>query len=130
MSIAEKIQSAGVVGAGGAGFPAHVKASSRVDTVIANGAECEPLIHKDYELMVRHADRVVHGVGLLMESTGAASGIIGVKKKTPSPLRHLKLPRREARSLSINSEIFIPPVMSTFSSMNRQSASFHRRAFL
>jgi Na+-translocating ferredoxin:NAD+ oxidoreductase RnfC subunit len=39
------------------------------------------LIHKDYELMVHHADRVVHGVGLLMESTGAASGIIGVKKK-------------------------------------------------
>jgi Na+-translocating ferredoxin:NAD+ oxidoreductase RnfC subunit len=81
MSIIEKIQNAGVVGAGGAGFPAHVKAASRVDTVIANGAECEPLIHKDYELMVHHADRVVHGVGLLMESTGAKHGIIGVKKK-------------------------------------------------
>jgi Na+-translocating ferredoxin:NAD+ oxidoreductase RnfC subunit len=52
-----------------------------VDTVIANGAECEPLIHKDYELMVHHADRVVHGVGLLMESTGAKHGIVGVKKK-------------------------------------------------
>jgi Na+-translocating ferredoxin:NAD+ oxidoreductase RnfC subunit len=81
MDIAEKIQSAGVVGAGGAGFPAHVKASSRVDTVIANGAECEPLIHKDYELMVRYADRVVHGLGLLMSSTGASAGIVGVKKK-------------------------------------------------
>jgi Na+-translocating ferredoxin:NAD+ oxidoreductase RnfC subunit len=81
MSIVEKIWSAGVVGAGGAGFPAHVKAASRVDTVIANGAECEPLIHKDYELMIHHADRVVHGVGLMMESTGAKSGIIGVKKK-------------------------------------------------
>jgi len=81
MSIIEKIRSAGVVGAGGAGFPAHVKAASKVDTVIANGAECEPLIHKDYELMVHHADRVVHGLGLLMESTGAQQGIIGVKKK-------------------------------------------------
>lgn len=81
MSTEEFIKMAGVVGAGGAGFPAHVKASSRVDTVIANGAECEPLIHKDLELMVHHADRVVHGVKLLMESTGAQEGIIGVKTK-------------------------------------------------
>lgn len=81
MSTEELIKSAGVVGAGGAGFPAHVKAASRVDTVIANGAECEPLIHKDLELMVHHADRVVHGLKLLMESTGAEKGIIGVKAK-------------------------------------------------
>jgi len=81
MTIPEQIAVAGVVGAGGAGFPAHVKAASRVDTVIANGAECEPLIHKDAELMAHHADRVLHGVKLLMESTGAARGIIGVKEK-------------------------------------------------
>ena len=81
MSTEDLIKSAGVVGAGGAGFPAHVKAASRVDTVIANGAECEPLIHKDLELMVHHADRVVHGLKLLMESTGAEKGIIGVKSK-------------------------------------------------
>jgi Na+-translocating ferredoxin:NAD+ oxidoreductase RnfC subunit len=81
LTITESIKQAGVVGAGGAGFPAHVKAESKVDIVIANGAECEPLIHKDYELMVHHADRVVHGVRLLMESTGAPNGIIGVKAK-------------------------------------------------
>ena len=81
MSLQEHIKDAGVVGAGGAGFPAHVKAASRVDIVLANGAECEPLIHKDYELMVHHADRVVHGIGLMMESTGAKQGIIGIKSK-------------------------------------------------
>lgn len=81
MNIQEKIQQAGVVGAGGAGFPAHVKAGSRVDCVIANGAECEPLIHKDYELMVRNPKKIVDGVKLLMESTGATLGIIGVKAK-------------------------------------------------
>lgn len=86
LTISERIKSAGVVGAGGAGFPAHVKAASKVDTVIANGAECEPLIHKDYELMVRHADRVVHGVRLLMESTGAQNGIIGVKAKNKAAI--------------------------------------------
>ncbi len=81
MNISDAIKFAGVVGAGGAGFPAHVKATSQVDTVIANGAECEPLIHKDYELMVHHADRVVHGVALQMKSTGAQRGIVGVKSK-------------------------------------------------
>jgi len=80
-TIQDKIRAAGVVGAGGAGFPAHVKAGSHVDTVIANGAECEPLIHKDFELMLNFPERVVHGVALLMESTGAKQGIIGVKEK-------------------------------------------------
>src|ERR1041385_9356211 len=86
LNIQEKIQQAGVVGAGGAGFPAHVKAGSRVAPVIANGAECEPLIHKDYELMVRHAAGVVRGVTLLMESTGATRGIIGIKEKNAAAI--------------------------------------------
>jgi len=81
MNIAEKIKNAGVVGAGGAGYPAHVKAASRVDCVIANGAECEPLIHKDLELMVHYPEKIVQGVKLLMESTGATRGIIGIKEK-------------------------------------------------
>jgi Na+-translocating ferredoxin:NAD+ oxidoreductase RnfC subunit len=81
MNTAELIRDAGVVGAGGAGFPAHVKAGAEVEYVIANGAECEPLLHKDFELMVHYPERVVHGVKLLMQSTGARAGIIGVKAK-------------------------------------------------
>ena len=88
-SLQEKIQQAGVVGSGGAGFPAHVKAASKVDVVIANGAECEPLIHKDYELMVRYPDRIVHGLKLMMESTGAKQGIIGVKEKNKAVIEAL-----------------------------------------
>ena len=52
MTFHEQVKNAGVVGAGGAGFPSHVKASSKVEFVIANGAECEPLLHKDLELLV------------------------------------------------------------------------------
>ena len=78
---AGRVRAAGVVGAGGAGFPAHIKASSTVDTVIANGAECEPLLHKDLELMIREPDAVVEGLRMLAAATGAARGIIGVKKK-------------------------------------------------
>ncbi len=43
MNLAEKIFNAGVVGAGGAGFPTHIKAKSNVEFILANGAECEPL---------------------------------------------------------------------------------------
>ncbi|MGD8626507.1 MAG: electron transport complex protein RnfC, partial [Anaerolineae bacterium] len=42
--LVEAVRAAGVVGAGGAGFPTHVKLSARVDTVIANGVECDPLL--------------------------------------------------------------------------------------
>lgn len=81
MQTAELIRNAGVVGAGGAGFPAHVKANAQVEYILANGAECEPLLHKDFELMVHYPERVVHGVKLLMQATGAREGIIGIKDK-------------------------------------------------
>ncbi|HSP63919.1 MAG TPA: 4Fe-4S dicluster domain-containing protein [Pyrinomonadaceae bacterium] len=89
MQISERIRAAGVVGAGGAGFPAHVKASASVEFVIANGAECEPLLHKDFELMVHYPQRVVDGVKLLMQATGAQTGIIGVKEKNKTAIEAL-----------------------------------------
>lgn len=89
MQTADLIRNAGVVGAGGAGFPAHVKANAKVDYVIANGAECEPLLHKDFELMLHYPERVVHGVKLLMQATGAREGIIGVKEKNKTAIEAL-----------------------------------------
>jgi len=90
MSLAEQVRAAGVVGAGGAGFPAHVKADSQVEYILANGAECEPLMHKDAELMARHADRVVAGVQALMEATGAGQGIVGIKAKHAEAIEALE----------------------------------------
>ncbi len=90
MNISEKIRNAGIVGAGGGGFPTHVKASAKVEYVIANGAECEPLIHKDYEVMVQHPGKVIEGMKLLMESTGAKKGIIGIKEKNKDAIEALK----------------------------------------
>lgn len=81
MNLEELVRNAGVVGAGGAGFPAHVKARAHVEFILANGAECEPLLHKDYEVMVNGARAVVDGVRLLMKATGAREGIIGIKEK-------------------------------------------------
>ena len=81
MSLSEKIFEAGVVGAGGAGFPAHIKAKSNVEAVLANGAECEPLIHKDYELMLQFPKEIANGFKLLIESTKAKKGFFGIKEK-------------------------------------------------
>lgn len=89
MTIHEQVRAAGVVGAGGAGFPAHVKAASKVEFVLGNGAECEPLLHKDFELMLQEPDAVVDGLARLMSSTGAGKGIIGVKKKYEEKLSRL-----------------------------------------
>ncbi|MEW6556634.1 MAG: SLBB domain-containing protein [Elusimicrobiota bacterium] len=81
MNIVELVKNAGVVGAGGAGFPTHIKLSAKVETVIANGAECEPLLRVDQQMMDIYAERVVRGLQLAMESTGAKNGIIALKEK-------------------------------------------------
>jgi Na+-translocating ferredoxin:NAD+ oxidoreductase RnfC subunit len=90
MSLPEKIFDAGVVGAGGAGFPAHVKASSKVEIVLANGAECEPLIHKDYELMLNFPEEIVRGLDLLVESTSAKKSHFGIKEKNVKAISAIK----------------------------------------
>jgi Na+-translocating ferredoxin:NAD+ oxidoreductase RnfC subunit len=81
MNLAEKVRLAGVVGAGGGGFPAHIKLSAKADTVIANGAECEPLLHKDAAVMENYAEEIVDGMLLAMSAVGAVAGVIGVKGK-------------------------------------------------
>jgi len=90
MSLADKIFNAGVVGAGGAGFPTHIKAKAEVEFMIANGAECEPLLHKDFEIMVHHADDIVDGMNLMMESTKAKKGIFGIKSKNVLAINAVK----------------------------------------
>jgi Na+-translocating ferredoxin:NAD+ oxidoreductase RnfC subunit len=86
MLLSEKIFNAGVIGAGGAGFPAHVKANSKVEFVLANGAECEPLIHKDYELMLHFPKEITKGFELILESTSAKKGFFGIKEKNTTAI--------------------------------------------
>ncbi len=77
----DEIAQAGVVGAGGAGFPTHVKLAGKADTVLINAAECEPLLHKDKEVLRAYADRVLEGLSIAMELVGAKQGIVGIKGK-------------------------------------------------
>ena len=75
------IRDAGVVGEGGAGFPAHVKYATSVDTVIANGCECEPLLFSDQYIMREHAPEIVRALKAVVDATGASRGVIAIKRK-------------------------------------------------
>ncbi|RSU14417.1 proline reductase-associated electron transfer protein PrdC [Vagococcus acidifermentans] len=79
----EAIEAAGIVGAGGAGFPAHIKLKADIPdgTVIANGAECEALLQHNVKQIVETSAQLVRGVQYLMEITNAPRGIIAVKDK-------------------------------------------------
>ena len=81
MTLADQVRQAGVVGAGGGGFPTHVKLAARADTIIANGAECEPLLHKDAVIMEESATDLVTGMQLAMAAVGAKDAVIGIKAK-------------------------------------------------
>ena len=80
-SLAEQVKEAGVVGCGGAGFPTHVKVGARAEYVIANGAECEPLLRVDQQLMISRASELIMGLELLSEEVGATRSIIALKEK-------------------------------------------------
>jgi Na+-translocating ferredoxin:NAD+ oxidoreductase RnfC subunit len=76
-----RLEELGIVGAGGGGFPTAVKFSTRVSLVIVNAAECEPLLHKDKELLLHHSEPFLRGLKKAMELTGAQEAAIGIKEK-------------------------------------------------
>ncbi len=77
-----RIREAGIVGMGGAGFPAHVKLapSKPIELVIANGAECEPYLTIDERVMIEKAGDLVEGLALTMKVVGASRGVIAVEE--------------------------------------------------
>ncbi|HEY5656414.1 MAG TPA: electron transport complex subunit RsxC [Myxococcota bacterium] len=88
------IQDAGVVGLGGAAFPTHVKLvipeGKSVDTLIVNGAECEPFLTTDHRIMLEQRDDIFTGIRYLLKATGAEKVIIGVESNKPDAVRHLR----------------------------------------
>ena len=79
----ELIKQAGIVGAGGAGFPAHVKFAKPIPhgTVIANAAECEPLLHHNIQYIEQHPEVIIRGVQIIMDIVQADTGYIVIKTK-------------------------------------------------
>lgn len=85
-----RIRTAGVVGAGGSGFPTYVKLGARCDTVIVNGVECEPLLEKDQWLLCERTDQVLDGLMRASELVGAKHRIVAVKRKRADLLERLQ----------------------------------------
>lgn len=92
--IVGKVLKGGIVGLGGATFPAHVKLSvpegKKVDVLIINGVECEPYLTADHRVMLEKADEMLVGIKLLMKALGVERSIIGVENNKPDAIQHLQ----------------------------------------
>ncbi|MCX5801199.1 MAG: SLBB domain-containing protein [Candidatus Eisenbacteria bacterium] len=96
------IEEAGVVGAGGAGFPTHVKAAARADTIIANYAECEPLVASDTAVMTAEPELVMRGLRLMQEATGAREAVVAAKAKRKEQLEIIERIARTQGGFSLH----------------------------
>lgn len=89
-TLVDQIRQAGVVGAGGAGFPCYAKIDTKADVLIANGAECEPLLYKDQLVMQRFTEAMLAGMQLLMQHVGASRGVLAIKQKHQTSIAHVE----------------------------------------
>lgn len=71
----------GIVGAGGAGFPAYAKMTEKADTVILNCVECEPLLKLHRQLLATHTEEIIQMLDEVRESFGAKEAVIGIKSE-------------------------------------------------
>lgn len=87
-AVLQRVQDAGIVGMGGAGFPTHVKLkpASPVDTLILNGAECEPYLTCDHRIMLEETDKIVRGAKYIAKAIGVTNIVIGIEKNKPDAI--------------------------------------------
>lgn len=95
------VRSWGVVGAGGAGFPTYKKLEAPAEIVILNAAECEPLLHKDKEILHRHGTEVLDGMRRVMDQVSANRGVVAIKHKYTDLIQALGAPA-DARGIEIH----------------------------
>ena len=85
------VKEAGVVGLGGAGFPTHVKLTpkdeSKIDTIIVNGAECEPYLTSDYRMMLKEPESIIKGLNIILQLFDNAKGVIGIESNKPEAIK-------------------------------------------
>lgn len=81
MDTIAKVKAAGVIGAGGAGFPTHAKLVKAAEYILLNGAECEPLLRVDQQLMEQNTDAIITGLAAAGTAVNATKAIIGIKRK-------------------------------------------------
>jgi len=107
-----RVKKAGIVGIGGAGFPTHVKLSpppeAKIDTLILNGAECEPYLTTDHRLMLEYPEEVVEGAKIILSILGIKECHIGVEENKSDAIEALK--RVSGKASSNGFSISIDPL--------------------
>lgn len=98
MNLIEAIKAAGVVGAGGAGFPTHVKLNAKAECLIVNAAECEPLIETDKYLCRTYAPQIVEAILAVKAHLGANRAVIALKSKYEQEITALDRAIREVEA--------------------------------
>ena len=105
-AVIRRVEEAGIVGLGGATFPTHIKLGLEdpVDTVVINGAECEPYITVDDRLMQERADALFRGLEIVRRTVGAERGIVACEINKPEALGKIReiaeqYPHIEAQAL-------------------------------
>ncbi len=90
--VIRRVEEAGIVGLGGATFPTHIKLATKdpIDTVIVNGAECEPYITVDDRLMQERAADVFRGLEIVRRAVGAKQGFVACEVNKPDALKRLR----------------------------------------
>ena len=103
--IKELILEAGIVGMGGAAFPTHVKLSppkeKPIDTVILNGAECEPYLTADHRLMLEAAENVAAGLKVIMKVLGVERAYIAIEDNKPDAVRIMTDTVKEVQGVDV-----------------------------
>ncbi|MFW5943885.1 MAG: electron transport complex subunit RsxC [Bacteroidota bacterium] len=91
--IIDKILQGGIVGMGGATFPSHVKLSipegKKIDTLVINGAECEPYLTSDHRVMLERSEEMLVGIKLLRKALGAENVMIGIEQNKTDAIEHV-----------------------------------------
>lgn len=110
--ILDAVKAAGIVGLGGAGFPTHVKLSSKnpeaIDYIIANGSECEPYITCDDQLMQKENRAIVEGIKLVLQLFPNAQGIIAIEDNKPDAIKAMEAVCAGEKQVSVQ------PVMAKY----------------
>jgi electron transport complex protein RnfC len=112
-SFIEAVRKSGLVGLGGAGFPTHVKvgydpAKHNIDTLVVNGAECEPYITSDYREFIEYPKDVIKGINLIMKMCGIPRAVIGIERSNPKAIKLMR------EMLAGNRDISVKPLPTNY----------------